>query len=86
MKLLFNVYSTMECMNILLTSNLDFTLWETILLEWERCNILDSSGEILACPPKPIEKFTFGCLTNLKEKDFKKLARGLISKRITLCD
>jgi len=55
-----------------------FTLWETILLKWERCNVLDNSGEVLVRPLKPIRKFTFGYLMNLKEKQFKKLARGLI--------
>jgi len=55
-----------------------FTLWETVLLKWERCNVLDNSGEVLVRPLKPIRKFTFGYLMNLKEKQFKKLARGLI--------
>ncbi len=34
--------------------------------------------------PKSTEKFVFGCLVNLKEKQLKKLARGLLSKTIAL--
>jgi hypothetical protein len=34
-------------------------------------------------PSKPIGKFAFGCLVNLKEKQFKKLAKGLLFKAIT---
>jgi hypothetical protein len=37
-----------------------------------------------ACPPKLIGKFAFGCLANLKEKQLKKLAKGLFSKTIPL--
>ncbi len=33
---------------------------------------------------KPIGKFAFSCLANLKEKQFEKLARGFFSKAITL--
>jgi hypothetical protein len=39
-----------------------------VFFEWERCNILDGSGDVLICPPKPIGNSTFGCLANLKEK------------------
>ncbi len=74
LKPMFNVDFTKECMSILLTSNLVFTLQETIILEWERCNILDNSGEVPTHPPKPIGKFMFGYLMNLKEKQFEKLA------------
>jgi hypothetical protein len=35
-------------------------------------------------PPKLIRKFAFGCLVNLKEKQLKKLAKGLLTKAITL--
>jgi hypothetical protein len=55
-------------------------LWQSVLLEWERCNILDGSGDVPARPPKLIGKSTFGFLANLKEKQLKKLARGLFSK------
>jgi hypothetical protein len=61
-------------------------LWQSVLLEWERCNILDGFGDVPAHPPKSIEKFVFGCLVNLKEKQLKKLARGLFSKTITLIE
>jgi hypothetical protein len=76
--------SIKECMSILLSSNIVFQLWESVLLRWERCNILDGSGDIPARPPKPIGKLAFGCLANLKEKQFEKLARGLLDHTITL--
>jgi hypothetical protein len=38
---------------------------------------------VLACLLKPIRKFAFNCLTNLKEKQLEKLARGFLSKTIT---
>ncbi len=34
--------------------------------------------------PKPIAKSIFGCLANLKETQFKKLAKGFHVKMITL--
>ncbi len=66
-------------MSILLSSDIIFHLSETILMEWERCNILDGSSDVPTKLPKPIGKSTFGCLANLKENQPKKLARGLIS-------
>jgi len=51
-----------------------------VFFEWERCKILDGSGDVLICPPKPIGNSTFGCLANLKEKQLKKLIRGLFKK------
>jgi hypothetical protein len=45
---------------------------------------LDKSGDVLACPSKPIGKSTFGCLANLKEKQLEKLAKGLFDHTITL--
>jgi hypothetical protein len=48
-------------------------------VEWERCNILDDTGDVLAKSPKSIGKSIFGCFTNLKENQLEKLARGLIS-------
>jgi hypothetical protein len=39
-----------------------------VFFEWERCNILDGSRDVLICPPKPIGKSTSDCLANLKEK------------------
>lgn len=65
LKLVLNMDSIKECMSIFLTFNLVFTLWEIIFLEWERCNMLDESGEIPTLPPKSIRKFVFGCLTNM---------------------
>jgi hypothetical protein len=59
-------------------------LWENVFIEWERCNILDKSGGVFACPSKPIGKSTFGCLTNLKEKQLEKFARGLFDHIINL--
>jgi hypothetical protein len=38
---------------------------------------------VLACLLKPIRKFAFSYLTNLKEKQLEKLARGFLSKTIT---
>jgi hypothetical protein len=38
---MFNVESTKECMNILLLLDLVFHMWETVLVEWENCTILD---------------------------------------------
>jgi hypothetical protein len=81
-KPILNVEPTNECMNILLLPNVVFQLWQNVLLEWEGCNILDGFGHVLTCPPKSIRKSTFSCLTSLKVKQFKKLARGLLSKAI----
>jgi hypothetical protein len=67
-KHVLNVESTKECMNILLLTNAIFQLWQSVFLEWERCNILDGFGDVPACPPKLIGKFAFNCLANLKEK------------------
>jgi hypothetical protein len=54
-------------MNILLLIDVVFHLWQNVLVEWERCNIFDEFGNVLACPPKLINKSTLGCLVNLKE-------------------
>jgi hypothetical protein len=43
--------SMKECMNILLLIDAMFQLWQNVLIEWERCNILDGFGDVLACPP-----------------------------------
>jgi hypothetical protein len=51
-------------------------LWQNVL-EWERCNILDGFGNVPAHLSKLIGKFAFGCLVNLKDKQLKKLAKGL---------
>ncbi len=59
-------------------------MWQNVLLEWERCNIFDGFRDVLARPPKSIKKFAFNFLANLKEKQLNKLARGLLSKAITL--
>jgi hypothetical protein len=45
-----------------------FQLWQSVLLEWERCNILNGSGDVPTLLPKLIGKFDFNCLANLKEK------------------
>jgi hypothetical protein len=52
-------------------------LWQNVLLEWERCNILDGSRDVPTHPPKLIRKFAFGGLSNFKEKQLEKLAMGL---------
>ncbi len=44
---MFNMDSAKECTNILLVLNPVFNLWEMILIEWERCNILNCNGEVL---------------------------------------
>jgi len=41
-------------------------------------------GDLSTCLPKSIRKSTFDCLANLKEKQLEKLAKGLLSKVITL--
>jgi hypothetical protein len=84
LKPILNVESMKECMNILLLPNAVFKLWQSVLLEWERCNILNGFGDVPACLPKPIGKSTFDCLANLKEAQLKKLARGFLVKTITL--
>jgi hypothetical protein len=61
-------------------------LWQNVFLEWERCNILYEFGNVLACLSKLIGKHAFGCLVNLMEKQLGKLARGLLSKVITIKD
>jgi hypothetical protein len=83
-KLVLNVKSTKECMNILLLTYGVFKLWQSVFLEWERCNILDGFGDVPTRLPKLIGKYVFGCLANLKEKPFEKPVRGLPSKIITL--
>jgi hypothetical protein len=54
-------------------SNPIFHMWETVLIEWENCNILDKIGDVPIHPPAPIGNLAFGCLSNLKEKQLKKL-------------
>ncbi len=76
--------STKECMNILLLINVVFQLWQNVLLEWDRCNILDGSRSVPTCLPKLIHKSAFGYLANIKETQFEKLAQGLFVKMITL--
>ncbi len=43
-------------------------------------------GKVLACPPKLIKKSAFRCLSNLKEKWLEKLAKGLITRTMTIHD
>jgi hypothetical protein len=76
--------STKECMNILLLMNAVFQLWQNVLLEWEKCNILDGFGDVPTRMPKPIGKFAFNCLANLKEIQLDKLVKRFIAKNITL--
>jgi hypothetical protein len=83
---MFNVKFTKECMSILFLSDPIFHLWEMILVEWEDCNILDKTRDVPTCLPMPIEKSTFGYLSNLKEKQLEKLVRGLFMKTITIRD
>lgn len=59
-------------------------MWESVLVEWEGCNILDGSGDVFILPLKLIRKSTFGSLANLKEKKLEKLARGLFDHTIML--
>ncbi len=84
LKLILNMKSMKECMNIVLLTNVVFQLWQSVLFEWERCNILDGSGDIPTCLPKAISKSSFDCLENLKEIQLEKLVRGLLMKMITL--
>jgi len=42
-------------------------LWQSVFLEWERCNILDGFGDVPTCLPKAIGKSSFGCSENMKE-------------------
>jgi hypothetical protein len=56
-------------------------LWQKVLLEWEKCNILDGFGNVSAQLPKSIDKSAFGCLANLKETWLEKLARGFLRKQ-----
>jgi hypothetical protein len=79
---MFNVESTKECMSFFLLLDPIFHLWETNLVEWENCNILDNIGDMSTCPPMLIKKLTFGCLLNLKEKKLEKMVRGLLAKII----
>jgi hypothetical protein len=74
--------STKECMNILMLIDVVFQLCQNVLLEWERCNILDGFRDVPTRLPKSIRKFAFGCLINLKETQLEKLARGLLTKTI----
>jgi hypothetical protein len=76
--------SMKECMNILLLIDAMFQLWQNVLIEWERCNILDGFGDILICPPKPIGKSAFGCLANLKQTQLKKLVKRFFVRMIIL--
>jgi hypothetical protein len=67
LKAMLKVGSTKECMNILLLIDAVFQLWQNVILEWERCNILDGFEDVPTLPPKLIGKSIFGCLANLKE-------------------
>jgi hypothetical protein len=58
-----------------------FQWWQSVLLEWERCNILDEFGDVPTHLPKPIAKSTFGCLVNSKEKNSKSWPRGCFQKQ-----
>ncbi len=44
----------------------------------------NGSGDVFTRPLKLIRKLSFGCFTNLKEKQFEKLARGLFDHTIML--
>jgi hypothetical protein len=60
MKLVFNVNFTKKMhKHFIFLLDPIFNLWEIILLEWERCNISDDSGEVPVCPPKLIKESTF---------------------------
>jgi len=83
---MFNVESTKECMSIFLLSDPVFRMWEMGFVEWENCNILDKSGDVSICLLAPIEKSAFGYLSNLKEKQLRKLVQGFLAKTITIRD
>jgi hypothetical protein len=68
LKHVFIIKSTKECMSILLPLNFVFDLWETIFVEWDKCNILDGNADVQTSLSTPIEKSTFGYLSNMKEK------------------
>jgi hypothetical protein len=67
-KIVLNVESTKECMNIFLLTDEIFQLWQNVFLEWYRCNILNGSQDVPTRLPKPIGKFDFDYLANLKGK------------------
>jgi hypothetical protein len=46
-------------------------MWEMVFDEWENCNILDKTRDLPTCLLAAIEKLTFGCFLNLKEKKLK---------------
>jgi hypothetical protein len=83
---MFNFESTKECMNIFLLLDPIFHMWEIGFAEWDNCNILDKTRDVLTCLLAPLEKSAFGCLSNLKEKQLEKLAQGFIAKTITIHD
>jgi hypothetical protein len=83
LKPVLNMESTKECMNILLLIEAVFQLWQSVLLEWEKCNILNGSEDIPTCPPKLIRKSTFNYLSNLKETQLENLVKGFFVKTIT---
>jgi hypothetical protein len=66
LKLVFKVKSTKECMNIFLLLDPVFHMLGMVLVEWENCNILDQTKDVLTHPPTLIEKSTFGFLSDLK--------------------
>jgi hypothetical protein len=70
---MFNIKSTTECMSTMFFLISIFHLWETILVEWGKCNILDDNGDVVTCHLMLIEKSTFGHLSNMKEKQLEKL-------------
>jgi hypothetical protein len=76
--------SMKECMNILLLIDVVFQLWQNVLLECERCNILNGSQDVTNRSPKLICKFAFGYLENLKEIQLEKLVKGFLVKTIIL--
>jgi hypothetical protein len=84
LKPMLNVESTKECMWLLLLINAMFHLWQNVLLEWERCNILDGSRDVPTHPPKLIGKSTFDCMAHLNKIRLEKLVKRPFTKIITI--
>jgi hypothetical protein len=70
-------------MNILLLTNVVFILWQNVLLEWERCNILDGSKDVPIYPSKLIRKLLIVCRT-LRKNNLRSWPGGSFKKTITL--
>ncbi len=83
---MFNVESTKECMSFFLLLDPIFHLWETNLVEWENCNILDNIGDMSTCPPMLIKKINIWLPFEFERKEIGKDGSRSSCKNNPICD